>query len=98
MRLKDSKTKLKEAGLEAQAHQPITVFYDGEIVGEFVAGVIVENVIILELKSVRRVITVHENQLVRYLTATHKDVGLIVNFGERKVEVTRELPQNSSER
>jgi GxxExxY protein len=88
--------ELKKAGLRAQAQQPIKVFYDGQIVGEFIAD-IVEDIIILELKSVRRVVTAHEIQLVNYLTATQKDVGLIINFGERKVEVkrkVRELPEN----
>ena len=72
-------------------------FYDDEIVGEFKADVIVEDLIVLELKSVRRIVTAHELQLVNYLTATHKDVGLIINFGEKKVEVkrkVRELPEN----
>ena len=47
--------------------------------------------IILELKSVRRVIKAHEVQLVNYLIATGKPVGLILNFGERKVEVKRKI-------
>ncbi len=89
--------ELKKAGLKAIARQPITVFYENEIVGKFVADIIVEDVIVLELKSVRRVVTGHEIQLVNYLTATHKDVGLIINFGEKRVEVkrkVRELPQD----
>ena len=47
--------------------------------------------IILELKSVRRVIKAHEIQLVNYLTATGNDVGLIINFGESKVEIKRKV-------
>lgn len=65
--------------------------------GEFVADIIVEDTIILELKSVRRVVKAHEVQLVNYLTATRIDVGLIINFGERNVEIkrkVRELPEN----
>ncbi|MFQ5675829.1 MAG: GxxExxY protein [bacterium] len=72
-------------------------YYDEEVVGEFVADVIVEDVVILELKSVRRVVKAHEVQLVNYLTATRKEVGLLINFGERKVEIqrkVRELPVN----
>ena len=87
---------LKKARLKAEAQHPITVFYDDEVVGEFEADVIVEDAVILELKSVRRVVKAHEVQLVNYLTATKKDVGLIINFGERKVEIkrkVRELPQ-----
>lgn len=83
--------ELKKAGLKAEAQHPITVYYDDEIVGEFFADIIVENEIILELKSVRRVVKAHEVQLVNYLTATKKDVGLILNFGERKVEIKRKV-------
>ncbi len=55
------------------------------------ADIVVEGVIIVELKSVRRVVKAHEVQLVNYLVATQKDVGLILNFGERQVEVKRKL-------
>ncbi|NIR53152.1 GxxExxY protein [candidate division KSB1 bacterium] len=81
--------------MKAETQRPITVFYDNEVVGEFDADVIVEDTVILELKSVRRVVKAHEVQLVNYLTAIEKDVGLIINFGERKVEIkrkVRELP------
>ena len=56
-----------------------------------VADVIVENVIILELKSVRRIVKAHEVQLVNYLVATGKDVGLILNFAEKEVGVKRKV-------
>lgn len=69
----------------------IKVYYDGNMVGEFIADIIVENTIIIELKSVRRIITAHEVQLVNYLVATGKPVGLILNFGERKVEIKRKV-------
>ena len=83
--------ELKRAGLQAEAQPSITVYYEAEVVGEFVADVIVEDEIILELKSVRRVVKAHEVQLVNYLTATRKDVGLIINFAERKVEIKRKV-------
>lgn len=90
--------ELRKADLKAESQRPIRVYYGGEIVGEFVADIIVDDAIILELKSVRRVVKAHEIQLVNYLTATKKDVGLILNFGEQKVEVkrkVRELPESS---
>ena len=83
--------ELRKAGLDTESQKPITVYYDDEIVGEFVADIIVNDTIILELKSVRRVIKAHEVQLVNYLVATGKPVGLILNFGERKVEVKRKI-------
>jgi GxxExxY protein len=60
-------------------------------VGEFIADVIVNDTIILELKSVRQIINAHEVQLVNYLIATGKPVGLILNFGKDKVEVKRKV-------
>lgn len=83
--------ELKKADLRVQAQQPIDVFYDGEIVGEFKADIIVEDLVILELKSVRQLSNAHEVQLVNYLTATQKEIGLILNFGEKKVEVKRKV-------
>ena len=83
--------ELHKAGLNAESQKPITVYYDKEIVGEFIADVLVNDTIILELKSVRRIIKAHEVQLVNYLVATGKQVGLILNFGERKVEVKRKV-------
>jgi len=83
--------ELRKAGLRAEYQKPIIVHYEGEIVGEFVADLVVEDTIILELKSVRRIIVAHEIQLVNYLVATGKPVGLVLNFGERKVEVKRKV-------
>jgi len=85
--------ELQKVGIQAQTQKPITVFYGDEIVGNFVVDIIVEDLIIVELKSVRRIVTVHEVQLVNYLTATHKDVGLLINFGPKKVEVKRKMRQ-----
>ena len=59
--------------------------------GEFLADIIVNDAVIIELKSVRRIIRAHEVQLVNYLVATGKPVGLILNFGERKVEIKRKV-------
>ena len=83
--------ELRKAGLKAEPQIPITVYYDEEVVGEFYADVLVEESIILELKSIQRILKVHEVQLVNYLVATRKDVGLLLNFGERKVEIKRKL-------
>ena len=83
--------ELHKSGLDTESQKPITVYYEGEIVGEFVADIIVNDAIIVELKSVRRIIKAHEVQLVNYLVATGKPVGLILNFGERKVEVKRKV-------
>ena len=83
--------ELKKANLDSESQKPITVYYDNETVGEFIADIIVNDTVILELKSVRRIIRAHEVQMVNYLVATGKPVGLILNFGERKVEVKRKI-------
>ncbi|MBW2175102.1 MAG: GxxExxY protein [Deltaproteobacteria bacterium] len=83
--------ELLKSGLSAESQKPITVFYENEIVGEFVADIIVNDRIILELKSVKQIVKAHEVQLVNYLVATGKLVGLIINFGELKVEIKRKV-------
>ena len=83
--------EMRKAGLDTETQKPITVYYDGEVVGEFVADMMVNDAVVIELKSVRRIIRAHEIQLVNYLVATGKPVGLILNFGERKVEIKRKV-------
>ena len=82
---------MRKAGLDTESQKPITVYYDGEVVGEFLADILVNDAVIIELKSVRRIIKSHEVQLVNYLVATGKPVGLILNFGEKKVEIKRKV-------
>ncbi len=83
--------ELRKAGLSVEAQKAITVCYDGDVVGEFIADIIVEDEIVLELKSVSHLIKAHEVQLVNYLVATNKPLGLLLNFGENKVEVKRKV-------
>ncbi len=59
------------------------------MVGEFYADLFVEDEIIIELKSVEKPAKAHEVQLVNYLTALRKDLGLLINFGPTGVEVKR---------
>ena len=66
--------------------------YEGECVGDFIADILVEDTVIIELKSVRALNEAHEVQLVNYLAATGKPVGLLLNFGGRSVEVKRKVP------
>lgn len=83
--------ELLKAGLRAESQKPIRVVYENEIVGEFVADIIVNYTIILELKSVRQIASAHEMQLVNYLVATGKPVGLIINFAEQTVQIRRKV-------
>ena len=83
--------ELRKIGLRAESQKPIIVKYENEVVGEFKADILVEDTVILELKSVRKITQSHEVQLVNYLVATEKPVGLILNFSEQKVEVKRKV-------
>ncbi|MBO0697121.1 MAG: GxxExxY protein [Zavarzinella sp.] len=92
--------ELEKLGLAVKEQHPITVLYEGNVVGEFFADLWVKQAVIVELKSVRAIVSAHETQLVNYLKATGKDVGLLINFGESKVEVkrkVRELPHASDD-
>ena len=83
--------ELADIGLKTEAQKPLKVLYKGQIVGDFVADVIVNDTVIVELKSVSKIVKAHEIQLVNYLVSTGKPVGLILNFAKDKVEVKRKV-------
>lgn len=83
--------ELEEKGIHADTEMPINVYYKNEIVGEFRADIIVEREIIIELKAVQHLTPIHEAQLVNYLTATHKDHGILINFGSERLEIKRKF-------
>ena len=73
--------ELRQAGLNAQQQQPITVRYKGNVVGEYLADLVVEEAVLVEVKAISGLEQVHEVQLVNYLRATGIEVGLLINFG-----------------
>ncbi len=83
--------ELKKLGLLVESQKSIQVFYDDQEVGYFIADIIVENKIILELKAIKELAKIHEVQLVNYLTATGKDVGLLINFSSYEIQVKRKM-------
>lgn len=74
---------LKANGLKVESQVPIDVWYRGEKIGDFAADLLVEDSVLLELKSVRTLNNAHEAQLLNYLRATTIEVGLLLNFGEK---------------
>ena len=80
---------LKRETLFAQQQQPITVYFQGHAVGEYFADILVNDSIILELKSVEKIISVHRAQALNYLKATGKGLAIILNFGKEKLEFER---------
>ena len=74
---------LREASLQVQAQFSIPVWFRGQLVGNFSADVLVNGVVLLELKAVKTLDLVHQAQLMHYLKATEIEVGLLLNFGGR---------------
>jgi len=88
--------ELKARGIRAVAQYPITARYKDQIVGEYFADLLVEDQVIIELKTVNKIEKIHEAQLLNYLKATGIKVGLLVNFKSTKAEIKRlvlDLPE-----
>jgi GxxExxY protein len=73
--------ELRNLGLDVQQQAPIEVFYDSQSVGEYFADILVNNLVMVELKAVKQIAEDHEAQLLNYLKATTIEVGLVLNFG-----------------
>ena len=85
--------ELCKRGYACSAQQKINVYYQGTLVGEYFADMIVNGHIILELKAVDCLCKEHELQLINYLKATNIEVGLLLNFGERP-QIKRKVYSN----
>ncbi len=85
--------ELKKYGMNAEQQKPLSVYYNGKIVGEYFADIIVNDRVILELKTVEKILPEHEAQLLNYLRATNIEVGLVLNFG-RKAQFVRKYYTN----
>jgi GxxExxY protein len=81
--------ELKARGIKAAAQYPIKVRYKDQIVGEYFADLLVEDQVIIELKTVDKIERIHEAQLLNYLKATGIKVGLLVNFKSTKADIKR---------
>jgi GxxExxY protein len=80
---------LKQKGLTAQAQIPLKVMFRGQNVGDFVADIIVEEKVLLELKAIKSLTAEHQAQTINYLKATGIELGLLINFGGPKLEFRR---------
>ena len=84
------KVALKKLGLEYQEEKEFEVLFDKEKIGKFRVDFVVENKVILELKSVEgRLPKIFESQVISYLKASGLKVGLLVNFGNRSCKIRR---------
>jgi GxxExxY protein len=85
--------ELEKICLKVETEKPLKVYYDGIIVGDFFVDLMVEDEVMVELKSVQAIVKEHEVQLVNYLTGLKKDVGLLINFGPNGVDIKRKYRQ-----
>lgn len=85
--------ELKNKGYKVEAQKKILVYYKGIEVGEYYADLLVEDVIILELKAADCIVKDFENQILNYLRGTECEVGLLLNFG-KKPEFKRKIFEN----
>jgi GxxExxY protein len=83
--------ELSDAGIAFKSQTPLEVCYKGRSAGSFVADIVVENRLLLELKAVDGILSVHELQVVNYLKATGLNLGLILNFGRPTLQIRRKF-------
>lgn len=74
---------LQKWGVSVRPQVPVKVYFEGDLVGEYFADLIVADRVIVELKAVEAFCPAHEAQLLNYLKATEIEVGLLLNFGEK---------------
>jgi len=86
--------ELQKRGFTVKQQVPIQVYYEGQVVGEYFADLLVQDKVILELKVADEIIATHEAQLINYLKATNLEVGLVLNFGP-KPEFKRKIFTNA---
>jgi GxxExxY protein len=85
--------ELIKMGFICEKQKPITVYYEGQRVGDYYADIVINNSLILELKAAEGIIEEHECQLINYLKATEIEIGLLFNFG-KKTEFKRKIFTN----
>jgi GxxExxY protein len=88
--------ELTKMGLQVLPQAPIDVYYDGQKVGNYFADLIVNDLVILELKAVESLAARHGTQLINYLKATRREIGLLMNFGP-KPEFQRRIFDHQTE-
>jgi len=86
--------ELKKSNIPSTSQFPIRVEYDGEVIGEYFADILVDNKVIIEIKAIKNLNPENEAQLLNYLKATQIEVGLLFNFGP-KPEIKRKAFSNT---
>jgi GxxExxY protein len=85
--------ELRKMGFEVKCQYPINVFYESEVIGEYYADIVINDIIVIELKASSSLLEEHECQLINYLKATDIELGLLMNFG-KEAEYKRKVFMN----
>ena len=85
--------EIRKVGFEVKQQYSIKVSYDNVIVGEYVADLLVNDCVMVELKAVTQLNNIHTAQSINYLKATGLHVCLLINFGKPKIDVKRIVNQ-----
>lgn len=83
--------ELRDIGVSVHPQYPIKVKYKDVVIGEFIADLLVEEKVVVELKALDKLLDLHETQLLNYLKTTGIRVGLLINFGEAKPTYKRRI-------
>jgi GxxExxY protein len=81
--------ELRKSGLAVSQQHPIVVRYDGIVIGEYAADILVENIVLVELKAVAALNDIHRAQCLNYLKATGLHLCLLLNFSPPRLEIKR---------
>jgi GxxExxY protein len=81
--------EFRKAGLTVEQQCMLKVFYDEVVVGEYIADLLVEEQVLVELKAIKTLDKIHMAQCMNYLKATRKNICLLLNFGNSRLEIKR---------
>jgi GxxExxY protein len=89
--------EINKNNLHVEQEKPLKVYYDNQVVGDFYVDLLIEDEIVIELKSVQNLAKEHEVQLVNYLNGLKKEIGLLINFGPSGVDIKRKYRKSKQE-
>ncbi len=91
------RVELRKSGFFVEQQKNIKVFYENEMIGDYYADLLINKLVIVELKAAESICEEHETQLLNYLKATDVEIGLLLNFG-KILQVSRKIFMNKNKK